>query len=388
MPPASPPLSPIDPIDAARQLIRCPSVTPKDEGALDLVESWLVPLGFRCHRLPFGEVDNLYARLGETSPHFSFAGHTDVVPAGDEAAWRHPPFAAIVEGGRLYGRGASDMKGAVAAFIAALRNYLAANSLMTRGSISLLITGDEEGEAKNGTREILRWLARQGETLEDCLIGEPTNPKRLGEMIKIGRRGSLNAELEIVGVQGHAANPQWAANPLRPMARILRDLQERPLDEATEHFAPSNLEITSVDVGNEARNVIPGRARAFFNIRYNDRQTAETLERFIRGVMEGVLEGSGCRAELTLHHSGECFLGREGRLHGILPKVVEAETGFVPEFSTTGGTSDARFIKDYASTIEFGLTAETIHKVGENAALEDLECLTRIYEGVLESYFS
>ena len=377
-----------DPIACAQALIKCASVTPKDEGALDLVEAWLSSMGFRTHRVSFEEVDNLYARLGEGNPHFSFAGHTDVVPPGDLSAWPHPPFDAVIEDGKLHGRGASDMKGAIAAFVAALARYLPAHALKDKGSISLLITGDEEAESINGTRKLLLWIKEKGETLEDCLVGEPSNPQEFGEAVKVGRRGSVNATLVVSGIQGHAANPHMAANPLPVLIRILDSLKSEPLDAGTEYFAPSNLEITSVDTGNDARNVIPAHARAYFNIRYNNSQNFEKLERFIKEHVDKHVENSICRAKLELDHSGECFMGVDGPLTTILENAIHQETGRKPARSTAGGTSDARFIKDYARTIEFGLTKETIHKVGEYATLEDIEKLTRIYERVLKDYFS
>ena len=375
------------PLALARALIRCESVTPADGGALDVLESALQTLGFTCHRLPFEEpgtapVDNLYARWGAGRPNFCFAGHTDVVPTGDRAVWTRKPFAARVEDGVLYGRGASDMKGAIAAFVAAVARFGAAGP--GAGSISLLITGDEEGPAINGTRKVLAWLAERGETLDVCLVGEPTNPEELGEMVKIGRRGSLNSTLRVAGRQGHVAYPLLADNPLPRLVALLRALLALRLDEGTDHFQPSRLELTSIDVGNQATNVIPGVATARFNVRFNDRHTGAGLERTVRACLDAV----GEPYDLATEVSGEAFLTPPGRLSTIIAESVAAVTGRTPALSTTGGTSDARFIKDYCPVAEFGLLSRTMHRTDECVPVEAVERLADIYVGILERYFA
>jgi succinyl-diaminopimelate desuccinylase len=379
----------IDPVDLTRALIRRPSVTPRDEGALDVLQAALEPLGFTCHRLPFGEgdarVDNLYARLGDKAPNFCFAGHTDVVPVGDPKGWTVDPFGAALADGHVYGRGAADMKGAVAAFAAAVARFLADGG-KPKGSISLLITGDEEGDAVNGTVRVLDWLKTQGETLDACLVGEPTNPKRLGDMIKIGRRGSLTAKLTVHGVQGHTAYPHLADNPVHRLVRMLDAVTRAPLDDGTAHFQPSNLQITSVDVGNPASNVIPSTATAAFNLRFNDTHTSRSLEAWLRRTFDEAAAGG--RYDLAIKVSGEAFLTPPGPLSDLVARAVEAETGMRPELSTTGGTSDARFIKDHCPVAEFGLVGLTMHKADERSAVADIEALTRIYQAVLAGFFA
>ena len=373
----------------AQALIRCPSVTPADAGALDVLQDALLGLGFGCHRLAFGggdegaRVDNLYARLGSGGPNFCFAGHTDVVPPGDTAAWSVDPFSATVIDGRLYGRGAADMKGAIACFVEAVRRLTGDGQRSLAGSISLLITGDEEGPAVNGTRRVLDWLGQRGERLDACLVGEPTNPQAIGDMIKIGRRGSLNARLTVHGIQGHAAYPQLADNPVRHLVRILAALDGQPLDQGTEAFQPSMLTITSVDVGNPAANVIPASARALFNIRYNDLHSAKSLSAWL----EKQCQAEGCRYELSCESSGDPFLCRHEVLSRTVAAVVERITGRRPELSTSGGTSDGRFIKDSCPVIEFGLVGASAHKVDETVAVADLEMLSRVYQAILEDYF-
>ena len=375
------------PLALARALIRCESVTPADGGALDVLQDALQTLGFTCHRLPFeapgtAPVDNLYARRGAGRPNFCFAGHTDVVPAGDPAVWTRDPFAALVEDGVLYGRGASDMKGAIAAFVAAVAR--SDGDRAAAGSISLLITGDEEGPAINGTRKVLDWLSERDETLDVCLVGEPTNPEELGEMVKIGRRGSLNGTLRVAGRQGHVAYPALADNPLPRLVALLDALLALKLDEGTDHFQPSRLELTSIDVGNEATNVIPGSAAARFNVRFNDRHTGASLERTIRACLDAV----GETYALTTEVSGEAFLTPPGPLSTIIADSVSAATGRTPALSTTGGTSDARFIKDHCPVAEFGLLSRTMHRTDECVPVEALERLADIYLGVLERYFA
>ena len=376
----------VDPLELSRALIRCPSVTPEDAGTLDVLSAAMERLGFSCHRLCFAEdgtarVDNLYARLGERAPNFCFAGHTDVVPPG--AGWNVDPFAAEIRGGRLYGRGAADMKTAIACFVASVARHLGTGGGIEGGSISLLITGDEEGPAVNGTRKVLGWLARRGERLDACLVGEPTNPSALGEMIKIGRRGSLNARLRVDGVQGHAAYPHLADNPIPRLLRMLRALDAEPLDAGTQFFQPSTLTFTSIDVGNAASNVIPATARAAFNIRFNDRHTAASLREWIEARCLSV----GGRYALETECSGEAFVCKPGPLVEMVASAVTEGTGRMPAFSTSGGTSDARFLKDACAVCEFGMVGESAHKVDENVAVADLETLTAIYAGVLARFF-
>ncbi|MGH6896137.1 MAG: succinyl-diaminopimelate desuccinylase [Geminicoccaceae bacterium] len=376
---------PTDPVALAQALIRCPSVTPEDNGALDVVAAALTHLGFACHRLRFEEpgtapVDNLYARLGAGAPNLAFAGHTDVVPPGDLGAWRLPPFAGEVQGGELYGRGAVDMKGAIACFIAATARFLERHR--PAGSISLVITGDEEGPAINGTRKVLGWLKERGETLDACLVGEPTNPTQLGEMIKVGRRGSLTGHLTVPGVQGHAAYPERADNPIPKLLAMLQSLSSEPLDGGSEHFQPSQLVITSVDVGNPAHNVIPAAARATFNVRFNDRHTARTLEAGLRARLDTV----AADYRLETSEGAEVFLATPGAFTDLLESLIERELGVVPELSTTGGTSDARFVKEVCPVVEFGLVGATIHQVDERVAIADLEALTRVYQALIENY--
>jgi succinyl-diaminopimelate desuccinylase len=378
----------VDPVALARDLIRCRSVTPEDGGVQAVLEAALTPLGFSCHRLPFSEpgateVQNLCAVIGEDGPHFCFAGHTDVVPPGDLAGWTIDPFGGAVIDGWLYGRGANDMKGAVAAMAAAVARHLKGCGGKPKGRISLLITGDEEGPAINGTRKVLEWMGARGLKPDAALVGEPTNPRRMGEMVKIGRRGSLTGRLTIRGVQGHVAYPQFADNPLHPLARALADLIAEPLDQGTPHFQPSNLQVTSIDTGNEAPNVIPAEARAAFNIRFNDLHTAASLEAWLRSR----LDRTGARYKLDLTVSGEGFVTEPGPFTELVAAAVRAVTGVTPELSTSGGTSDARFIKNYAKVAEFGLVGETMHKVDERASLADIEALTKVYHRILDAWF-
>ncbi len=392
-------MPPIDTISLAQDLIRKPSVTPTDAGALDVLQAALEGLGFACHRLPFGEgetgsdarVDNLYARLGTAAPNFCFAGHTDVVPTGELAGWSVDPFAAEVKDGILYGRGASDMKGAVAAFVSAAAGFLDDRGEGFGGSISLLITGDEEGDALNGTRKVLDWLGERGETLDMCLVGEPTNPEALGDMIKIGRRGSLTGHLTVHGVQGHTAYPHLADNPVHRLVHMLDALTRATLDEGTEHFQPSTLQISTVDVGNPANNVIPATARATFNIRFNDRHSGDSLTGWLRTVFDEAVgpigQTGGGRYDLDVRVSGESFLSEPGPFVAAVAEAVEAETGRAPELSTSGGTSDARFIQNHCPVAEFGGVGKTMHKIDEQQPVATLEALARIYRGVLDRVF-
>ncbi len=379
----------INELELAQALIRCPSVTPEDGGALAALEAALSPLGFECRRLPFSEpgtadVDNLYARLGNGGPNFCFAGHTDVVPVGDTAAWSRNPFSAEVVDGALYGRGATDMKGAIACFVAAVSDFLARQGSGFGGSISLLITGDEEGPAINGTRKMLDWLRRQNETLDVCLVGEPTNPERVGEMVKIGRRGSLSGTLTVTGQQGHTAYPHLADNPLPRLVRMLAAITAEAPDTGSEHFDPTNVQLTTIDVGNGATNVIPATAQAGFNIRFNDLHTGEDMTRWVRGKFDRV----GGEYALDIKISGEAFLTPLGPLSNLVAGAIEKVTGAAPECSTTGGTSDARFIKDLCPVAEFGLTSLTAHKIDEHIAVSELAVLRDVYQTVLEDYFA
>ncbi|HEX4504463.1 MAG TPA: succinyl-diaminopimelate desuccinylase [Alphaproteobacteria bacterium] len=377
----------VDPIALAQDLIRCPSVTPADAGAIGVLADALEGLGFTCHRLSSDErggpaIANLYARLGDGAPNFAFAGHTDVVPVGDAAAWGGDPFAGTVENGRLHGRGAADMKGALAAMVAAASTFVGNGK--PAGSISFLVTGDEEGRALNGTRSLLDWMNARGETVDACLLGEPTNPDTLGTTIKVGRRGSMTGRLTVHGTQGHVAYPHLADNPLPRLVRLLQALTDLKLDPGTAHFDPSNLEVVSIDVGNTASNVIPAKGGAVFNIRFNDSYGSASLEALIRKA----LDDAGGGYELEFEITGESFLTPPGELAAIVRDAVQAATGLIPDYSTTGGTSDARFIHHHCPVVEFGLVGQTMHKVDENVAVADVLALTAIYQGVLERYFS
>ena len=380
----------LDAVQFAAELIRCPSVTPADAGALDVLERALTDLGFRCTRLPFDEegtdaVDNLYARLGHEAPHICFAGHTDVVPVGAQADWQVDPFAGEIREQCLWGRGAADMKGAIAAFVAAVAGHIEAHG-QPDGSISFLITGDEEGPSINGTRKMLGWLQEQGEIIDDCVVGEPTNPEVLGDMIKIGRRGSVNGVVTVRGTQGHVAYPHLAENPVPQLAAMMTALSTAHLDDGTEHFQPSNLEVTSFDVGNATTNVIPAEASARFNIRYNDTWNAETISAWIKKQLDAAQGASGY--DLQLSHTGDCFLTEPNDFVETLSAAVEEVTGRAPVLSTSGGTSDARFIKDITRVVEFGLVGKTMHKVDERVPVDDIRQLTGIYQKLLDGYFA
>jgi succinyl-diaminopimelate desuccinylase len=382
-----------DPIALTQALIRCPSVTPDEGGALTLLQNIFGPAGFACHRMTFTEdgtpdVENLYARVGATGPNLCFAGHTDVVPPGQLDAWTVPPFAAEIRDGVLFGRGAVDMKGGVACFIAATMRYLEKTGGKPPGSLSFLITGDEEGPSVNGTAKVLEWLKDQGEALDACLVGEPSNPEALGDEIKVGRRGSLNGHIIVHGRQGHAAYPLKADNPIPKLVRIIDRLSETALDGGTGSFEPSRLVVTVISVPNNATNVIPGRAEALFNIRYNDAWTRPRLERHLLGICETAAAEVGAKFDLSFSGTGDVFITEPGPLVDTLVAAISAETGRTPALTTGGGTSDARFIKDHCPVIEFGLVNRTIHQVDEHVATEDLEKLTNIYERFIEGYFA
>lgn len=373
----------IDPVALARELIRRPSVTPADCGAMDVVQNALETLGFSCRRMKFGEIENLYARRGTDGPNLCFAGHTDVVPPGDAAAWSHGPFEGEIEGGVLHGRGAADMKSAIAAFLAA-----ASRVGEISGSISLLITGDEEGIAEDGTKAVVAALQDDGEQIDHCLVGEPTSSKRLGDMIKIGRRGSVSADIVVRGVQGHVAYPDRAANPAPVLVRLLAALDAKVLDQGYPGFQPSNLEITSIDIGNPAGNVIPAEARARLNIRFNPTHTGAGLSAWLLDVARAAAVGFKGEVALTPRISGEAFLTEPGDFTALVARVVAEVTGVQPELSTTGGTSDARFIRSLCPVVEFGLVGASMHKVDEQASVADIEALTAIYTRLITDYFS
>ena len=390
-----------DPAENLADLIRCPSVTPAEGGALGVLEEMVAPLGFSVERPVFSEagtpdVENLYARRSGNGPHLMFAGHTDVVPPGDEAAWTHPPFGAVIADGELYGRGAVDMKGGIACFVAAVARHVEKHGAF-KGSVSLLITGDEEGPSINGTAKLLEWAAAKGESWDAAIVGEPTNRESLGDMAKIGRRGSLSGTVAVLGRQGHAAYPHLADNPVRGLMQLADALLIPALDEGTEKFQPTNLEITSADVGNPAVNVIPAKATLAFNVRFSDLWTPDTLRAEIAKRLEQAAARKTYRAgrdepvryELVWRdRPSPVFLTRDERLTGTLGAVVEAVTGRRPELSTSGGTSDARFIKDYCPVVEFGLVGRTMHMVDERVPLAELETLTHIYERFLEAWFA
>jgi succinyl-diaminopimelate desuccinylase len=377
----------IDPVELAKALIRRPSVTPADEGAMDLVQTALEGLGFSCRRMRFGEIENLYARIGEGAPNLCFAGHTDVVPIGDEDAWSTGPFEGEVREGILYGRGAADMKGGIAAFVAAASQALQAGP--PKGSLSLLITGDEEGVATHGTRKVVEVLAREGERIDACVVGEPSSAEALGDMVKIGRRGSLSAEIAVFGKQGHVAYPHRAANPVRPLIKLLDRLQGHALDNGYPEFQPSNLEVTSVDVGNAATNVIPARATAKLNIRFNPAHTSQSLIDWLEAERaRAEADFIGVRIDIGVHVSGEAFLTEPGPFVEAVQQACEATLGRRPELSTTGGTSDARFIRALCPVLELGLVGKSMHGVDEHVPEQDLKDLTRLYGALIEGFFA
>jgi succinyl-diaminopimelate desuccinylase len=380
----------IDAVALSQDLIRCPSVTPQDEGAIAVLEKALTGLGFACKRMrlqaPGSEaVENLYARLGTQSPNFCFAGHTDVVPVGDAKAWRHGPFKAEIVDGTLYGRGASDMKSAIACFIAAVERYLEKQS--PRGSISLLITGDEEGININGTKAMLEVLKKDGERIDHCVVGEPTATARTADTIKIGRRGSMKVTFTVSGVQGHTAYPQNALNPIPILAALVMKLSE-PLDSGSAHFQPSTLVFTTFDVGNPAGNVSPAQARASCNIRFNDLHTPESLLRRIEKIADGITHEYGGECAIEHSVSGVSFVTQPGAFTELLSDAIAKATGATPQFSTTGGTSDARFIKDICPVAEIGVPGGTMHKVDECVPVEEINRLVDVYEAILDSYFA
>jgi succinyl-diaminopimelate desuccinylase len=383
--------TPHDPVSMLQQLVRCPSVTPHEAGALDCVQGWLSASGFLCERMIFRDhdtpdIDNLFARYGNSGPHLCFAGHTDVVPQGDETIWSYQPFAADIKDGYIYGRGTTDMKGSVTAFAAAASDFVRENPKF-KGSISFLITGDEEGPAVNGTAKVLLWMKDAGHIPDHCLVGEPSCVDALGDTIKIGRRGSLSFIVAVEGKQGHVAYPHKADNPIPKLTRLVERLSAIPLDHGNDHFDPSSLVFTSFDVGNPAGNVSPSKATAKFNIRYSTEQTYDTLKAFVNGHIEKLYEEMGGVWSVNFTEGAEAFITEPGAFVGLVQDAIAAETGVTPKLSTSGGTSDARFIKDFCPVLEFGPTNGTIHQTDERISVEELKATTRIYRLVLDSYF-
>jgi succinyl-diaminopimelate desuccinylase len=376
-----------NPIELTKDLISCRSITPENDGAIEQVSHWLQEIGFKSEILNFEEagtasVKNLWSKIGSKGPTICFAGHTDVVPTGNIDEWSSDPFDASEINNEIIGRGATDMKGAIAAFISATKRFVEENPNFP-GSIGFIITGDEEGCAINGTKKILGWMKEKNITFDDCIVGEPTNPNTLGEMIKIGRRGSVNGVITVEGVQGHVAYPHLADNPIPKLIKLIDNLINSSLDEGTDHFQPSNIEITSIDIGNKATNVIPRKASANFNIRYNDLFDSKKIEEEVHKRIESL----NYNYSIKFEHSGDAFLTRPGKLTEDLSKIIENQTGHAPELSTSGGTSDARFIKDYGNVVEFGLIGATMHKVDESASIEDIKNLSEIYYQALKKYF-
>ncbi len=378
----------IDPVELTAQLIRCPSVTPKEAGAIKLLEDMLSQHGFHCTRISRGGIENLFARWGsgKTGRSFGFNGHTDVVPVGDLEKWTFDPFGAEIEDGFMYGRGAVDMKSAVAAFVAAAVDFV--NETPPEGSVVITVTGDEEGDADHGTVAILDWMSEQGERIDHCLVGEPTCPEHLGEMIKVGRRGSMTAVITATGVQGHSAYPHRAKNPLPALAKLIDRLASHELDKGTEHFDPSTLAVTSIDTGNLANNVIPAKAKAVVNIRFNDTFTSKQLGIWLKKEVERISTETDIEISVETKVSGESFLTPPGELSSLVGRAIKNELGITPEMSTTGGTSDARFVKNVCPVVEFGLVGKTMHSVDERVDISQIHHLKSIYRRILKDYFA
>ena len=376
----------ISELKLAKDLIRKPSITPKDAGAINLLAKNLRSIGFNCKIINFKNIKNLYAKLGRSSPNFCYAGHTDVVPPGNVKNWTVNPFKPIVRNNKLIGRGANDMKASIACFVAAVSRFKNENKNF-KGSISLLITGDEEGIAVNGTKRLIKYLKRKREKINFCIVGEPTNPNKLGEMIKIGRRGSLTGRLTIIGSQGHVAYPHRANNPSSTLIKILKKIKDLKLDKGTKNFQPSNLEVTKINIDNHADNVIPGSAEAVFNIRFNDKHSSSSLKNKLNKIFKSVTKANKSRFKITYEVSGEAFLTKPNKTTYMVQNIVKKVTGLKPKLSTSGGTSDARFIKNIAPCLEFGLVGKTMHKIDESVSVSDLKKLTKIYEDILVSYF-
>ena len=377
---------PISELKLAKELIRRPSITPKDAGAINLLAKNLKSLGFKCQTINFKNVKNLYARLGKSSPNFCFAGHTDVVPPGNVSDWNNNPFKPVVKNNKLIGRGANDMKASIACFVAAVSKFKSRNKKF-KGSISLLITGDEEGMAINGTKRVVEHLKKKREKINFCLVGEPTNPNKLGEMIKIGRRGSITGRLTIIGVQGHVAYPHRANNPSNTIIKILKKIKEIKFDKGTKNFQPSNLEITKISIDNHADNVIPGSANAVFNIRFNNKHSSTSLKRKLNGIFKAITKKTRCKFEVGYDVSGEAFLTKPNKTTYMIQNTIKKITRIKPKLSTAGGTSDARFIRKIAPCLEFGLVGKTMHQVNESTSVSDLKKLKKIYQNILENYF-
>ena len=378
----------IDPVELTAQLIRCPSVTPKEAGAIKLLEDMLSQHGFHCTRISRGGIENLFARWGsgKTGRNFGFNGHTGVVPVGDLEKWTFDPFGAEIEDGFMYGRGAVDMKSAVAAFVAAAVDFV--NETPPEGSVVITVTGDEEGDADHGTVAILDWMSEQSERIDHCLVGEPTCPEHLGEMIKVGRRGSMTAVITATGVQGHSAYPHRAKNPLPALAKLIDRLASHELDKGTEHFDPSTLAVTSIDTGNLANNVIPAKAKAVVNIRFNDRFTSKQLGIWLKKEVERISTETDIEISVETKVSGESFLTPPGELSSLVGRAIKNELGITPEMSTTGGTSDARFVKNVCPVVEFGLVGKTMHSVDERVDISQIHHLKSIYTRILKDYFA
>jgi len=376
----------INELKLAKELIRKPSITPKDAGAINLLAKNLKSLGFKHQKINYKNIKNLYARLGKSSPNFCFAGHTDVVPPGNINDWSVNPFKPNVKNKKLIGRGANDMKSSIACFVAAVSRFKKKNKKF-KGSISLLITGDEEGIAINGTKRVVKYLKKRREKINFCLIGEPTNPNKLGEMIKIGRRGSITGRLSVIGTQGHVAYPHRANNPSSAMIKILKKIKEIKLDRGTKSFQPSNLEITKINIDNHADNVIPGSAEAVFNIRFNNKHSSSSLKRKLNTIFRSMTKRDKCKFNIKYEVSGEAFLTKPNKTTYMIQNTIKKVTRIKPKLSTTGGTSDARFIRKIAPCLEFGLVGKTMHKIDESVPLSDLKKLTNIYLNILENYF-
>tara|TARA_B100000214_G_scaffold173949_1_gene125070 strand:- start:4312 stop:5451 length:1140 start_codon:yes stop_codon:yes gene_type:complete len=377
----------ISELKLAKELIRKPSVTPEDAGAINLLAKNLKSLGFNCKLVNFKNIKNLYAKLGKSSPNFCYAGHTDVVPPGNISDWSINPFKPVVKNNKLIGRGASDMKASIACFVAAVSKFKNKNKKF-KGSISLLITGDEEGIAVNGTKRLVKYLKRKREKINFCLVGEPTNPSKLGEMIKIGRRGSITGRLTVIGVQGHVAYPHKANNPANTIVKILKKIKDLKLDKGTKNFQPSNLEVTKINIDNHADNVIPGSANAVFNIRFNDKHSASSLKRKLNNILRSMSKSNKCRFNIKYEVSGGAFLTKPNKTTYMIQNIIKKITGIKPKLSTSGGTSDARFLRNIAPCLEFGLVGKTMHKIDENVSVSDLKKLTKIYENILTNYFN
>ena len=377
----------ISELKLAKELIRKPSVTPEDAGAINLLAKNLKSLGFNCKLVNFKNIKNLYAKLGKSSPNFCYAGHTDVVPPGNISDWSINPFKPVVKNNKLIGRGASDMKASIACFVAAVSKFKNKNKKF-KGSISLLITGDEEGIAVNGTKRLVKYLKRKREKINFCLVGEPTNPSKLGEMIKIGRRGSITGRLTVIGVQGHVAYPHKANNPANTIVKILKKIKDLKLDKGTKNFQPSNLEVTKINIDNHADNVIPGSANAVFNIRFNDKHSASSLKRKLNNILRSMSKSNKCRFNVKYEVSGGAFLTKPNKTTYMIQNIIKKITGIKPKLSTSGGTSDARFLRNIAPCLEFGLVGKTMHKIDENVSVSDLKKLTKIYENILTNYFN